>query len=274
MRILLVWALSLGFVSGADFSFDIRETTIVNPIFGMKTKENVAHVAIQGGSVAIRQNDIVQVSNGDLNQITLIDYRTRTFATSNLDELERAGDHGFDSIQQNSKSELVISAQPSVWNGIAVKRDVARMVLTGGEAPGEVRVTSDWIESDPAGFAESRHALESAEEHHQQDIQTELHTLVFEHPGAFADALSIRKNAKGANSFQVHSLEEMRLAADAPILQTIAPEYRDRPVMSRETEVIGLNAGNVDPGAFLVPSGFTKVEFSDLLREKYVREHY
>jgi hypothetical protein len=44
--------------------------------------------------------------------------------------------------------------------------------------------------------------------------------------------------------------------------------------MSVETEVMNLTAGDVDAGVFLVPSGFNKVEFSELIAQKYARRHY
>jgi hypothetical protein len=66
----------------------------------------------------------------------------------------------------------------------------------------------------------------------------------------------------------------MRLAADAPMLKAIGPEYRNKPIMSVETEVMNIKAGDVDSGIFLVPPGFNQVEFKALLTEKYARRHY
>jgi hypothetical protein len=257
----------------ADLSFDVRETTIAHPSLGMKTKASLAHVMIQGASVAIRQNDIVQVVNAKLNQITLIDYRTRTFATSNWDEAQRGDDQGFDSISQGIRSELIQSGQATLWNGVAVKRDVARTMLTGGEAPGEILVTSDWVDDVP-GFAEGRSALEAGDDRHRAELEAALQTLVFAHPDRFADGLKIRKSAAGHSTFQIHSLSEMRLAADAPMLKAIGPEYMSKPILSVETEVMNLKVDEVDPGIFLVPQGFNEVEFKVLVGEKYVRRHY
>ncbi|MBZ5609491.1 MAG: hypothetical protein LAP38_14615 [Acidobacteriia bacterium] len=259
--------------SRADLSYDVRETTIVHPSLGMKTKESLARVMIKGGSVAVRQNDIVEVVDSQLNLITLIDYRTQTFATSNLDEVERDDDKGFDSIPQGIRSELVQSGQAAVWNGVAVKRDVSRTVMTGSEAPGEILASSDWVDDIPA-FAEQRSALEAGDKRHVQELEAELQTLIFEHPDRFADGLKVRKSAAGVSGFQIHSLTEMRLAADAPMLKAIGSESAKRPIMSVETEVMNLNAGDVDPGVFLVPRGFNKVEFRELLAQKYMRRHY
>jgi hypothetical protein len=256
----------------ADLSYDVRVTTIAHPSLGMKTKESVGHVMVKGGSVAMRQDDIVQVIDGELNLITLIDYRTQTFATSNWDEAQRDEDRGYDSLQPGIRSELIQSGQASTWNGVAVKRDVVRGVVTGGEAPGEFLITSDWVEDVP-GFAESRRALEVGADRHVQELEAATQTLVFEHPERFADGLKIRKNAAGHSAFQIHSLSEMRLAADAPMLKAIGPEYTSRPIMSVETEVMDIKAGEVDPGIFLVPRGFNKVEFRVLLKEKLIRRY-
>jgi hypothetical protein len=239
----------------------------------MKSKESLAHVMIQGASVAIRQNDIVQVVNAKLNLITLIDYRTRTFATSNWDEAQRGDDQGFDSISQGIRSALIQSGQATLWNGVAVKRDVARTVMTGGEAPGEILVTSDWVD-DVTAFAESRSALEAGDDRHAAELEAEIQTLVLAHPERFADGLKIRKSAAGHSAFQIHSLSEMRLAADAPMLKAIGPEYSGKPILSVETEVMNLKADEVDPGVFLVPPGFNEVEFKALTAEKYMRRHY
>jgi hypothetical protein len=257
----------------ADLSYDVRETTVAHPSLGMKTKESLVHVTIKIGTVATRQNDIVQVVDTERNLITLIDYRTQTFATSNWDEAQRGDDRGFDSIQAGIRSELIQSGQVAEWNGIAVKRDLARTAIAGGEAPGELLITSDWID-DIAGFAESRRALESGDDRHVRELEAEIQSLVLTHPERFADGLKIRKNAAGRGGFQIHSLSEIRLAADAPMLKAIGPEYGSRPVMSVETEVMNLTAGEVDGGVFLVPRGFNKVEFGELLTQKYARRHY
>lgn len=257
----------------ADISYDVRETTTAHPALGLKSKETVAHVMFQGKRMAIRQDDMVQVVDAESNLITLIDYRTKTFATSNLDEVQREDDKGFDSIQAGIRSELVQSGAPAEWKGLAVKRDVARNTLTGGDAPGEIVVTSDWLEDVP-GLQDSLAAMRPADERHTQEIYAELQTLVFEHPERFGDGLKVRKSALGRNGFQVHSLSQMRLAADAPMLKAIGPEYASRPILSEETEVVNLNAEPVDPGVFLVPDGFEQVEFMELLRQKYSRRHF
>jgi hypothetical protein len=273
MKTLLVALALFGVPVRADLSYDVRETTIAHPSLGMKTKASLAHVMIHGASVAIRQNDIVQVVNAELNLITLIDYRTQTFATSNWDEAERDDDKGFDSIPQGIRSELVQSGQASVWNGVAVKRDVARTAMTSTEATGEILVTSDWVD-DISGSVESRGALESSDDRHAKELEAEIQTLAFAHPERFADALKVRKNVAGRSGFQIHSLTEMRLATDAPMLEAIGHEYRNKAIVSVETEVMNLKAGDVDPGIFLVPRGFNEVEFRVLLTEKYVRRHY
>jgi tRNA A-37 threonylcarbamoyl transferase component Bud32 len=176
-------------------------------------------------------------------------------------------------IKQGIRSELIQSGQASVWNGMPVKRDVARTVMTGGEAPGEILVTSDWVDDIP-GFAESRRTLESGEDRHVQELEAEIQTLVFAHPERFADGLKVRKNAAGRSAFHVHSLSEMRLAADAPMLKAIDPEHKNKAIMSVETEVMNIKAVDMGPATFLVPRGFEQVEFQVLLTEKYVRRHF
>ena len=257
----------------ADLSYDLRETTIAHPSLGFKTKENIVHVVIKTEMVATRQYDMVQVVESEANLITLIDYRTKTFATANLDEINRADDQGFDSIQEGVRSELIVSGQAAVWNGTPVKRDIARTAITGGEAPGELLVTSDWVEDVP-GLADSRRSLEAGDHRHAQDLEAQIQIMFFQHPERFADGLKIRKNAQGRGAFQIHSLAEMRLAADAPMLQAIGPEYKNRPIMSVETELTNLSADQADGSIFLVPSGFNKVDFTGLLREQYMRRHF
>jgi hypothetical protein len=90
----------------AELSYGLRETTIAHPSLGFKTKENVLHVMVKSGVVATRQYDIVQVVESEGNLITLIDYRTKTFATASLDEIDNKG---FDSIQEGIGSELIVS---------------------------------------------------------------------------------------------------------------------------------------------------------------------
>jgi hypothetical protein len=83
MKTLPILALALCAVPvRADLSYDIRETTIAHPSLGMKTKESLAHLMIQGASVAIRQNDIVQVQCG-----TESDYSDR-LSDANLRHLQ------------------------------------------------------------------------------------------------------------------------------------------------------------------------------------------
>jgi hypothetical protein len=206
----------------ADLSYDVRETTVAHSSLGMKTKESLAHVTIKSGSVATRQNDIVQRVDAERNLITLIDYRTQTFPTSNWDEAQRGDGRGFDSIQAGIRSELIQSSQVAEWNGVAVKRDVARTSIKGGEAPGELLVTSDWTDDIP-GFTESRRALESGDDRHVRELEAEIQSLVLTHPDRFAGGLKIQKNAAGRGGFQIHSLAEIRLAADALMLKTIVP---------------------------------------------------
>lgn len=273
MRTLAVAVLALCAAEArADLSYDVRVTVVAHPILGMKTKESLAHVMLRGASAAVRQNDIVQIVEPERNLITLIDFRTKTYATGNLDEVRRADDQGFDSIAAGIRSKLVQSGRPCTWKGVAVKRDVARTTMTGGEAPGEIVVTSDWIE-DVKAFEESKAAFEEADERHARDLDAAIQTLLLTHPERFADGLKIRKNAAGRGGFQIHSLAEMRLAEDAPMLKAIGPEYRDRPILSEETEVLRLDANPVDPAVFLVPSGFDKVDFSGLLEEMVARRH-
>lgn len=274
MRALPVLALAiLTLPLRADLSYDLSETQTASPILGMKNKQNLARVMIKGGMVAFRMNDMVQVANSELNLVTLIDFRTKTFATSNIDEVQREDDKGFDSIDAGINSELVSSGQPAVWNGLAVKRDVARTQIKGGQISGEVLVTSDWTDQLP-GAAESRQAFAPDDDRHAQEVQAELQSLIFAHPERFADGLKIRKDAKGHDSFQVHMLTEMRLAPDAPLLQAAGPEYANRPILSDEIEVTNLSVEDVDPGVFLVPDGFEQVEFLDLLKQKHLRRHF
>jgi len=57
-------------------------------------------------------------------------------------------------------------------------------------------------------------------------------------------------------------LTEMRLATDAPLLEAAGPESARRPILSQEIEVTNLSVEDVDPGVFMAPSGFAKVDFS------------
>jgi hypothetical protein len=162
------------------------------------------------------------------------------------------------------------SGQPAVWNGVAVRRDVTRTVVTGGEAPGEITVTSDWIES-VAGYARNMHPFEIADLRHTRELEAAVEALSFTNADRFADRLQIRKGVAGRRGFQVHSLAELRMAADAPMLQAIGPEYRNKPVMSMETEVMNLSTNPVNPRIFIVPDGFHEVDFNGLLEQKVFR---
>lgn len=257
----------------ADLTYDIRETRTVHPVLGMKNKVTVIHVVMQGERVAARQNDIVTMVDAPLNLIALIDYRTETFATASLDEVKRDDDLGFDSIQSGIQSELVASGEAAIWSGFAVKRDILRTTMTGGEAPGEILITSDWVEDVP-GFAQTRQAMAAGDARYVQQLEAEIQILLFRHPDRFTDGLKIRKDAKGREGFEVHRLSEFRLAPGAPMLEAVGPEYTDRPIMSEETELLNLNSNEADPGMFLVPPGFTQVDFKDLLQEDYSRRHF
>jgi hypothetical protein len=273
LRILAFAVCAIG--ARADLSYDIQETIVGHPALGIKTKESIQHVTMKGGVVAIRRNDMLEVIDTERNLLTLIDYRSRSFATANWDEVQRADDQGFDSLPGGIHTELTQSGQPALWNGAAVKRDVLRGAISGGDAPGEFLVTSDWVD-DVAGFAESQGPLETADRRHWQEVEAEVETLAFAHPERFAELLKVRKEADGRSPhlcFEVHSLKELRLAPDAPLLKTVGPEYQKRPLLSIETEVMNLSADPVDPGAWLVPDGFEQVEFQVLLTQKVLR-HY
>jgi len=170
------------------------------------------------------------------------------------------------------RSELIQSGQPALWNGLAVKRDVTRTVMTGGAAPGELTTTSDWV--DLAGYAGSLRALRAADDRHARELEAEIGKLAFSHGERLADGLKIRNNAAGRGGFQIHSLAEIRLAGDAPMLQAIGAQYRNRPVLSVETEVLNLRAGRVDPAIFAVPAGFSEVDFNGLLEQKVYRHRH
>jgi hypothetical protein len=276
MNIVRILALAVcAFAAQADLSYDIRETIVAHPALGMKTKESIQHVSMKGGVIAIRRNDMLEIIDTERNLITLIDYRSRTFATSNWYEVQRSDEQAFDALPLGIHTELVQSGQPAVWNGAAVKRDVLRGAISGGEAPGEILVTSDWVD-DVAGFTESRSALEDADQRHLLEIEAEIETSVFTHPERFEDLLKARKDASGGVShlyFQIHLLKELRLAPDAPLLKSVGPEYRRKPVLSIEIEVMNLSADPVDAGAWLVPDDFQPAEFQVLLAQKVLRQY-
>jgi hypothetical protein len=275
---LLLWAGT----AQAELSFDLRETITGHPSMVLKPTETTAHIYIQGGKIARRQNDIVQITDTEINLVTLVDYRDRKFATSSLDEVRRNREKDIDQLSPGFRStgesvssklkagEPVPSGQPAQWDGQAATRDVIRIEIMGEPGPAEWLLTIDSADNLP-GWEASRRPLEATEARYDQELDAEINTLVFMNPDRFKDILKIRKTRNQRAAIPIHSVAEFRLKPGAPLLETIGPDLAGQPLITKELEVLDLKSSGVDFNIFLVPPGFEQAEFGDLLIQQDLR---
>lgn len=275
MRILSVFALLLSASHArAEFAFDLRETISGHPSLVLKTTEMTSHVLISGGKIAKLQNQIVQIVDYENSLLTLIDYRDKKFATSNLGEVQRNRDLDFDRLfPQDVRTEVMETGKAGEWDGRSIKRDVYRIKINTDPGPGEWIYTVDSSAAPPPDFEQTRKAVASTDDRYSQELDAEIQTLTFMNIDRFKDIQKARNDVRDRNSLLIHSLAEFRLKKGAPLLDTIGPEFADQPLITMEMEVVDFRLAADDFGILFVPPGFKQVDIHELLVQQDIRFH-
>jgi len=256
----------------AEFAFDLRETISGHPSLVLKTVETTSHMVILGGKIAKIQNQIVQIVDNENNLLTLIDYRDKKFATSSLAEAQRNRDLQFDQqFPQDIRIELVKSGQPAEWDGRSVKRDVFLVKINSEPGPGEWLYTVDSSTAPPPDFSQTSSAMASTEEHYDQELDAEIQTLGFMNMDRFKDIQKARKEESPKNTLVLHTLAEFRLKKGAALLETIGQQFADRPVITKEIEVVDFRLAADDTNVFAIPPEFEQVDMHELLVQQDIR---
>jgi len=270
VRILSTLALLLcGGLAEAEFAFDLRQTISGHPSMVQKTTEITSHVFISGGKIAKVQNQIAQIVDHDSNLLTLVDYRDKKFATSNLNDALRNRDLEIDGQSgPDYRVELIHSGQAAQWDGRPVKRAVFRVQITSDPGPGEWLYTVDSSVAPPSDFEQTRRAIASTDDRYDQELDAEIQTLVFMNIDRFKGVQKARKGDSEKGSLVIHSIAELRLKKGAPLLDTIGQGLVGEPLIRMEMEVTDFSLSPVDFSIFLVPPGFEQVDIRELFAQQ------
>jgi hypothetical protein len=254
-------------ISPAEMSFDVRQTITGHPALVRKTSERVWRVRISGANIATLDDEFTRVESIDSQQVTLIDHRHKRFASRFK--------HG--SLQKKWASKPVPEAlngvrvemvdppgAPASWNGKAVRRDTMRILIPNAPGPGEWRLQVDSAENPP-GYQPSLTAIQTAAQRKDLEIDAMVATLTTSSLELLGDVSGVRK--RRSPGLPVRSLAQFQLAAASPLIQELGIHLAGYPLMTVETEVENFQEG-ADPLAFLVPAGYSEVEFETLARER------
>jgi hypothetical protein len=204
--------------------------------------------------------------------LTLVDYRDKKFATSNLSEAQRQRDLRLDQeFPGDIRIELITSGQPAEWNGRATIRDLYRIKINNDPGPGEWLYTVDWSTAPPPDFEQTSQAIAATEDRYDQELDAEIQTLVFMNNDRFKDLQKIRKAERKKPRLVMHSVAELRLKKGAPLLDEIGQEFAGQPLITKELEVVDFSLSPVDFNIFLVPPGFEQVDMDELLVQQDIR---
>jgi hypothetical protein len=258
----------------AEFSFYLRETITGHPSLVLKSTETTSRIFVKGGKIAKLENQIAQIVDNEDGVLTLIDYRDKKFATSNLAQAQRDRDLHFDQqFPQDVRIELISSGQAAQWDGRETKRDIFRIKINSDPGPGEWIYTVDSSAAPPPDFEQTSRAAASTEDRYDQELDAEIQTLVFINIDRFKDIQKARKGESQKGALVIHSIAELRLKKGAPLLETIGQEFANQPLMTKEMEVVDFSLSPVDFNIFLVPPGFEQVELHELLVQQDIRAH-
>jgi hypothetical protein len=230
-------------------------------------------VYISGAKMAIVENDIVQITDQDNDEITLIDHQTKRFARMTMRAAKELDQKGFESLGTGMRMNVVESEVPDTWNGIRVRRTliVAHVpaAMSGLPADSEIRITQLTTTELP-GWHDVMERLRGHDARFDQELDALIQTMAASDLQNAKDVQAARAKVQTL-ALPVRSVSEVRLAPQSWVGNAVA-DLVGKSLMRIEEEISGLRGDPVDQSIFLgPPSDYEPMELKDMYQVRAQR---
>jgi hypothetical protein len=263
IAILALLFLFAGGLAQAELRFDFKESVTGQKAMANRSFVRQQAVFISGSKTAVFENNFLQISDSDQDQLIIIDHQTRRFAVGPLRGTLNYDRKSFlDQLPAGLSSTIVEDGAKDSLNGIPVERAVRNVRVPadpdGLPADAEVRITQ-FTATDQPGWSAILEKLQSPDTKYPKELAALISFM------AVKDVQFKSRPTGKTLTLPVRTIAELRLTPQPSQDSEEVQALQNGILMRVEREISGLDPNPIDPSFFRAPADFQSIEMSDML---------